>query len=240
MRTSNRARWSWLLVVICASGCIDRARTNVRCEWTGDSVFALDPANPIDRKHLIADAQLAEELAVRHADSRMRHRPIENGRLLHECMANLVAVIERTHGVTAAQIDDARAQRDSRFDVSIMLSFGAIYVAGAAVVGRWLRRRFTDGSRLVRAMMIGAASIACSALGVQLGALWTGVWESVRIGNDHYGTFRAARVPMSQHLDIAFVAGIVLFWIAAALASRSARDDESLVDAVGASHTLLG
>ena len=239
---------STLLVLVCASGCIDRARQNPRCEWTRDSAFPLNLTNPDDRKHLIADAQLAEDLAVRYADAAHKQRfgytghggLIDHGRVVHECMATLVAVIERTHGVTAMEIDEARAERNPMFDVPVILSFVAIYMLGAAAAAVWLRRRFRDASRLVRTIVTGGASIAFSALGIQLGAVYTGIWESVRIGNDHLGGFRLGRPPWTQHLEGVFVAGILLFWIVVGLVSRSARDNEWPVDPAGATHTLLG
>src|SRR5919199_2911249 len=69
MDTCRRAFAPWLLLLVCTCGCIDRTRTNSTCEWTRDSAFPLDLANPDDQRHLVADGQLAEELAVRYADS---------------------------------------------------------------------------------------------------------------------------------------------------------------------------
>src|SRR5881397_3483428 len=68
-----------LLVVIAAftgvgtarycPGCLDRGRVNKGCQWTGDSAFPIDWQNTAHRRHLIADAQLAEDLAIRYADA---------------------------------------------------------------------------------------------------------------------------------------------------------------------------
>jgi hypothetical protein len=38
----------------------------------------------------------------------------------------------------------------------------------------------------------------------------------VRIGDDHFGSFRAARAPSGNNLPHLFVADVLLFWIAAA------------------------
>jgi hypothetical protein len=46
-------------------GCIDRNRVNTACKWTGDTAFPIDPQNRVHQQHLVADAQLAEELAIR-------------------------------------------------------------------------------------------------------------------------------------------------------------------------------
>src|SRR5438105_2336186 len=132
MQDPRHAPWAWLVVLACASGCIDRARQNPNCEWTRDLTFPLDLTNPQNRQHLIADAQLAEELAVRYADTEHKRQfgygghggLIEHGRVFRGCLGKMIAVIERTHGVTHEQIDRARAERDRRFDAAVMLAFG--------------------------------------------------------------------------------------------------------------------
>jgi hypothetical protein len=243
----KRPLWLWLLVLLCAPGCIDRSRINSTCEWTRDSVFPLDMTNPAHQQHLIGDAQLAEELSVRYADTEHKRRfgyerhggLIDYGRVVHECMAKLVTVIERDHGVTAAQIDQARGRRDWTFDSAVMLSFGGMYALGAAAAGSRIRRRFFD-SPIVATTVMAGASLGFSVLGIQLGALWTAIWECVRIGDDHLGTFRAAHDPWGQHLGDLFIAGIVLFWIVAALAWRLSRDTELPVEGFVTGRPLSG
>jgi hypothetical protein len=65
MRTLIRTIFPWL-IVLSACGCIDRTRLNAKCEWTGDSAFRLDLANP---EHLLS-AQRFQRI-----DSRRRPRP---------------------------------------------------------------------------------------------------------------------------------------------------------------------
>jgi hypothetical protein len=221
MRVATRPRCLLLLLAVCASGCIDRSRLNATCEWTRDSAFPLDLNRPADRRHLVADAQLAEGLAVRYADTEHLRRYgyaghgglIQHGQVVRECMARMVAVIERSHGVTPEQINAARGQRDERFDATVMLSFAAAYVVAAIAAARWIRRRFVDAPAAIAVAITTAASIALSALGMQLGAIWTAIWEAARIGDDHLGTFRAARVPWGQHAGEIFAAGVVIFWV---------------------------
>jgi hypothetical protein len=55
-------------------GCIARDRVNKSCEWTGDTRFTLDPENAAHQRHLIADAQLVEELGIRYADAEFGKR----------------------------------------------------------------------------------------------------------------------------------------------------------------------
>jgi hypothetical protein len=79
------------------SGCIDRNRVNTTCRWTGDTAFRLDSQNSTHQEHLIKDAQLAEELAIRHADAEFGRRfgidhhggLIDSGRFRRECLSRM-------------------------------------------------------------------------------------------------------------------------------------------------------
>jgi hypothetical protein len=54
--------------VICPS-CLERDRVNANCEWKSDTNFRIDPHNLAHQQHLVKDAQLAEDLAIRYADA---------------------------------------------------------------------------------------------------------------------------------------------------------------------------
>jgi hypothetical protein len=211
-----------LLLLLCNVACIYRTRLNADCAWIGDTPFELHLGNQTDRRHLIADAQLAEGVAVRYADTEHRRRfgygghggLVEHGAVLHACFDNLVAEIERDHGVTRAEIDAARSRRDLRFDVPVMLSFSVLYVIAALFANRWIARHF-GMSAAATTGVTAAASIFFSFVGVQLGAVWGAIWETVRIADAHFGTFRAARAPTGSHLAYVFAANVLLFWIAA-------------------------
>ncbi len=223
-------------------GCLDRARQNDTCTSTGDTAFPIDLSNPAQQQHLVQDAQLAEDLAVRYADAEHQRRfgwpghggQIEHGRLLKECMARLVLTIEENHAVTAEQVQAARPQRTLAYDAGVWLSFLLLYLVGAAAACRWVARRFVASPSPVHAAFIGLASVAVSFLGVQVGTMWSMLAEIVRLQNGHHGAFRASRSPWAQHLDAMFVLGVVLFWFVALLRQRSAAalHDEMLTDDV--------
>ena len=222
------------LLLLTLPACIDRTRLNATCDWTSDLARTLDLAAPADRRHLVADAQLAEGLAVRYADTEHRRRfgygghggLIDHGRLLHECFATLASRIERDHGVTAGQIDEARGVRDPRFDLPVALVFVGLYAFASARIARWIRRRFFDTDRVAGALVAAAASPAVGAMGVQLLAVWSAIWETVRIGDDHFGTFRAAHPPWAAHPGMLLSAGMLLFVIVAVGVVLPARTDE--------------
>jgi hypothetical protein len=214
---------SWLLLLVVVSGCIDRHRVNANCEWTGDTSFPFDPQNPAHQQHLITDAQLAEELAIRYADAKHKRLfgyeghggLIENGRLRERCMATLVDVIEKRHAVAAEQVRVARGQRHRTFDLAVGLLFLPLYWFGATVVCRRLSHRFSSDQRYVGLVATGLASIAVSFLGLQLGQLWLSVWEAIRVENGHLSSFRAATHNRwsQQHVGALFVGGILMFWL---------------------------
>ena len=210
----------WLLIVM-LPGCIDRHRVNQDCDWTGDIAFPIDSHNTGHQQHLVADAQLAEELAIRYADAEHGRRfgysghggLIEGGRVRTDCMARLVSAIQINHGVTPEQVHASRAQRDWRFDLAVAALFFPLYWYGSTVVSRVLARRFSSDRPAVRATATGFTSLIVSFLGLQVGQLWSGVWETIRVGNGHISGFRMASLehPRGDHLVLLFLGAALLF-----------------------------
>jgi hypothetical protein len=228
------AAWFLVGVVTCAGawmtyetcpGCIDRSRVNTTCEWTGDAAFQIDPQSAAHQQHLVADAQLAEELAIRHADAEFGRRfgvehhggLIDNGRFRRECLSRMFSAIENTHDVSAQQIQVARGERNPRFDLAVGLLFLPIYLFGASIACRWLFRRFSTDERAVGLIAIAMSSIAVSLLGLQCFRLFAAIWEVVRVGNGHMTGIRAASDSRWSQLYVGadFIGGVLLFWLIA-------------------------
>jgi hypothetical protein len=252
------ALWPLLLVVTACGavvtylrcpGCIERDRVNATCEWKGDTAFPTDPQNASHQSHLVADAQLAEELAVRYADASFNRGPrrdrrfsvehvaMGKGRVRSECLSRMFQAIETSHAVTSEQVDIARGQRNRTFDLAAGLLFLPLYSLGAAIACHRLHRRFLSDERYVRLAATGLSSVVVSSLGLQGLRLWLGVWEVVRVGNGHMGSIRAAsytRWPLHE-LEAQFVASMVLFWLIALVVS----DDEHAAVADGPQGILL-
>jgi len=249
----------WLLLLALASsgvatyvrcpGCIPRDRVNKACEWTGDSRFPLESANSAHREHLIADAQLAEDLAIRYADAEFKRRfgseahggLIDNGRFRGECLSRLFDAIENNHDVTPEQVRVARGQRNRAFDLAVGLLFVPFYSLGATIACRWLSRRFSSTERFVGFVATGLASVAVSLLGLQCLRLWGAVWEVVRVGNGHMTSIRAASSSRwnQQYVGADFIGGILLFWLIALICHRVVRDDEHSADVRGPRGILM-
>ncbi len=109
----------WTTYTVCP-GCVDRGRANSSCEWTGDTAFGVNPLDVAHRRHLVADAHLAEELAVRYADGEFGRRfgvdhhggLLDAGRFRRECLDRMLRAVEQHHQVTSTQVGIARAQRE--------------------------------------------------------------------------------------------------------------------------------
>jgi hypothetical protein len=237
MRASRAAWLVGLLVMaggasttyVTCPGCLDRDRMNKACEWTGDTSFPIDSRNSAQHKHLVSDAQLAEELAIRYADLEFGRRfgvehhggLLEGGRIRNECLARMFGAIEAMHGVTAEQVQAARGQRNWIFDGAVAVLFLPIYVLGSIAASRWLSRRLSTHDRLVRLIAAGIASVAFSVLGLQFLRLWGAVWETIRVGNGHMTSMRAAsQTRWMHHVDGQLLVAILLFWLVALCCSR--------------------
>jgi hypothetical protein len=108
---------SALLVAVSVAGCAARERHLVRCEWPPEAAVAVDVKNPAQLRHLRADAQAAEALAVSYADSQPARETFGRQRQLTErCEAILFDAIARAHHVAPAQVRTAlRRQNDTPF-----------------------------------------------------------------------------------------------------------------------------
>jgi hypothetical protein len=211
-------------------GCIDRSRVNNACEWTGDVVFPIDPQNPAHRVHLVGDAQLAEELAIRYADAEHGRRfgvehhggLLEGGRVRNGCLSRMLRAIEVNHQVSAAAVQAARGGRNWIFDAAVSVLFVPLYVLGGIVAGRWVSRRFAADGRLVRWVATALMSVPIGFVGLQCLRLWAAVWEVVRVGNGHMTSIRAAsQSRWMHHVDGQLLGAAVLFCLIALWCSRS-------------------
>jgi hypothetical protein len=208
-------------------GFVDRHRGNRTCEWTGDAAFRIEASNSAHREHLVADAQLAEELAIRHADTEYARRfggapghggLLDGGRVRNACMDRLVAAIENNHTVTAEQVEVARAGRNPIFDSLVLLLFLPMYTAFAGRACRWVKNASIE-TRVGRLLALGLGSLAVSLLGLPFFQLWSAVMEGMRVGNPdgHMSSYRAATPIGERDIAALFVGGILLFWLVAVL-----------------------
>jgi hypothetical protein len=212
----DRARC--LLVLVSLSGCVQRERLNLNCQWSGDTARPIDPRSPAGQRHLRDDAELAEELAIRHGDSYRAREGLETARRQRSaCVAVLFETIARTHGVTPDQIAQAREARDWRVDLAVvLLPVAVLFGAAAYVLSGLPDRRFSADERVPRLVATLLVSVVASAVGVLIGEMWASLVEMIRF-NDSHLSFRAARIPWGRHRASLFAGAVLLFWLVALL-----------------------
>jgi hypothetical protein len=217
-----------LLLIACVPGCTRRAQSNSTCEWPQETAISIDVSKPTQRRHLSDDAQFAEDLAIRHADSRRGQRSghfegwAEYRQTREKCLAALFDVIGKNHGVTEEQVRQSLLYRRTSLDLAVILSFAVFYGLAANGAARRVCRRFpTDEGWLAAVVITVITSAVISTGGVLLGDIWSLTAENVRVGNGHL-SYRVNRVPWTRRHLALFIGGVVLFWFLAALHYRAA------------------
>jgi hypothetical protein len=213
-----------IVLVCCCAGCAP-GPFDSKCDWPEEPASTLDLRTSADRRHLNADARIAEEIAIRHADATRGRRSghyqgsDEYQRSRERCLSTLSAAIAETHHLRIAQIAVAVAQRDERVDAMVLVVFAALFVIAANGVVLRVFRRFPADEPAPRAIGTIAAAIVVSIAGVIVGGLAAAIVEMVRLGNAHLG-YRTARLPWNQHWALLFLGAVALFSIIAAVRWR--------------------
>lgn len=197
-----------LLIGLSSSACILRPGMNRDCAWPPEASRRLDLTNDADRRHLVLDAELIEELVDRYRFHLPNAQPA--------CERDLTNVVARTHSVSATDVARAGDRTSERgLDLAVNVPVAVLFVFTVLGVARKIERRFTDETLLaVTALVI--ASVALAGLFVMVGEFWTGIIQMIRVGSQHVGG-RVAKLPWKQHEQQIFVIGVVLFWIIVAL-----------------------
>jgi hypothetical protein len=58
-----------LPLLVCFAACTRSDRRNANCQWPQETIISLDLRNPEQQRHISDDVELAEDLAIRYADS---------------------------------------------------------------------------------------------------------------------------------------------------------------------------
>jgi hypothetical protein len=207
----------WLVLLVCVPGCIGRDRLNADCGWTHDAARPLNLRSHTDRQHLVDDTEVAEEIGIRYGDSFRKREGLEaEHRRTDQCTMALFAEIASIHGITVNDVREARGGRHPSFDVAVIVSFAALYGLVSSRVARWMMHRPSVDARWPILVATLATSAALSTGGLLVGEVWSGIAESIRVGNAHM-SYRVPRIPWHQHRSELFVAGVLLFWVIALL-----------------------
>lgn len=220
-----------LLFSLTAVGCVRRDGRNADCKWpTEISGHSADP------RHLSADAEFAEDLAIRYADVHfgLRTPNFVSGEVYvaarDRCMGSLFEQIAKEHGVPVGRVSGALGRNRTNIDVAENLPFVLLYWFAAIVLARLIWRRYPPAEHgwIPGAIMALFLSLAFAVGSTMLGELWALCAESWRIGNGHM-SYRAQRLWWVEHRPEIFAGAVTVFWLTAAAAARRMRSNDPSV-----------
>ena len=212
-----------MVVALGASGCVRRDGRNSDCTWPAET--SSHSASP---RHLSADAELAEDLAIRYADAHFGIRspnpseqyPAERDR----CMQRLFAEIAKEHGVPVEQVSASLGRNREYINaaevlpIALLCSLAASW--GASVI--WRRYPPAEAGWAPGITMALFVSLAFAMGSTMFGEQWNWFVEAHRIGNNHM-SYRADHLFWAQHRFALLIAALLIFWLAATYAARRAR-----------------
>jgi hypothetical protein len=209
--------------VLGAVGCVRRDGRNTDCRWPGET-----SNHAVSARHLSADAEFAEDLAIRYADvhfgMKSPKRSEKYGAERDQCMERLFEEIGKEHGIPVAQVSGSLGQNRAYIDLAEVLPFELLYSFAAIVAARMIWRSYTpakDGWAAGTTMTL-FVSLVLAAGSTLLGGLWNWFAEGCRIGNNHM-SYRANRLFFAKHRFELSAAALMIFWLAAIYAARCVR-----------------
>ena len=206
-----------LLLTVFATGCITRPGMNPNCDWPAETPRRLTISLPSDAQHLVIDAELVAELVDRY---RFSSQPQQ------ACEARLTDIVARTHGVSVADVVQARDRiADKGLNLAVSVPMMVLFILATVLVARTVLRRFA-GERIPAAITLIVVSVVLSWLFVMLGEFWTSILQMIRVGSQHVGG-RVDRLPWLQHQRQIFAVGVVVFWVVVSVRSFSRAESNS-------------
>jgi len=211
-----------LVLLLGTTGCVRRDGRNSDCRWPAETA-----EHSPDARHLSADAEFAEDLAIRYADAHhgLRTKYFVSGEeymaARDRCMGTLFEQIAKEHGVPVAQVAGSLGRNRGHIDVAVNLPFALFYCFAAVVVARKIWRRYPPAEHgwIPGAIMVLFLSLVFAAGSTMLGEVWSSIAESKRVGNGHM-SYRVRRLPWSRRRTELFAGALVVFWVAASEGAR--------------------
>ena len=209
-----------MLFFLGAAGCVRRDGRNLDCRWPGETFNHSRSA-----RHLSADAEFAEDLAIRYADSHFGPRspnPSEEyGAERDRCMRKLFEEIAKQHGVSVEQVSRSLGRNRAYIDVAEAVPFALLYSLAAVIVARMNWHRYSPDEHgwtpgITMALFV---SLMLAAGSKMLGEVWIWIAEGLRVGNGHM-SYRGDRLFWAKHRFELFAVALIIFWVAAVNAAR--------------------
>ena len=219
-----------LLVFLAAVGCVRHDGRNSDCKWPTEIV-----RHAPDARHLSADAEFAEDLAIRYADTHHGlHTPYYVSGEAYagardRCMGALFEQIAKEHGVPLGQVSDSLGRNRAHIDLAVILPFVLLYCLAAPAVARAIWRRYPpiEHGWIPGVTMVLFLSLVFAVGSTMLGEVWSGIAESFRIGNGHM-SYRTQRLLWGRYRTEMFSGALIVFWLAATQGAHHMRSKHSL------------
>jgi hypothetical protein len=219
-----------LMLLLCAAGCVRRDGRNSDCRWPPETA-----GYPADARHLSADAEFAEDLAIRFADTRhglgTPHYVSGEayGAARDRCLGTLFEQIAKEHGVPAGKVSSSLGHNRAHIDIAVNLPFVLLYWFAAAAVARTIWRRYPPAEYgwIPGAVMTLFLSLVFTAASTLVGETWCALAENIRIGNGHM-SYRMQRLLWVRYRTELFAGGVIVFWFSVAAAASRMRSNHSL------------
>ncbi len=218
MRTDLVRGFICLCSLVVLTACLPKERLNTRCEWIDPSTTFLDPSIDSDVRHLNLDANLAEDLGIRYGDTfRSTEGIIVGAQKRGECTRKLIGVIAARHRLSVERVEAARGKRNVWIDIALVYVPMAImfcFVAYFMMVR--IRRGLYDEPRWMLIVAVVIATPIVAGFGLMAGQQYEWLVEWARLRNAHL-SYRAFRMPITQHALYAWIGAMILFVCVAAL-----------------------
>ena len=209
------------LLFIVPTGCVRRDGRNSDCKWPGES-----PVHAVTPRHLSADAEFAEDLAIRYADTHVHSTPSNRDPQQYitardQCGQSLFEQIAALHNVPIHQVSASLGKNRFYIDAVETLLFLLVYVCACVFAARRLWRRYPpEESGWWPAVALGLLlSLFFAAISTMLIETWCATAESLRVGSGHM-SYRMLRLYWAHHRVEFFVIALLVFWVVMAGTKR--------------------
>ena len=214
-----------LVIALGAPGCVQRDGRNSDCRWPAEA-----SNHSADARRLSADAEFAEDLAIRYADTHFgRHNStLEKGVERDRCLGKLFEEVAEEHGVPVEQVSSSLGRNRAYIDIAESLPFALLYGLAAVAIARMNWRRYSPDEHgwTIGITMASFLSLVLAAGSTMLGELWIWTAEGFRIGNEHM-SYRSNRLFWARHRFELFAGAFMIFWLQAINAARSICSERS-------------
>lgn len=192
-------------------------------------MIALDLNKSSQLNHLSDDAEFAEDLAIRYADtntgpgSRHFEGMAAYQRTRDGCMTSLFLSVAMSHAVTEQAVRRSLGRRRMSFDLATMLSFALVFGLGVnRVIRAIVRTHLPNNGWIGTVVLLAFMAITASLAFLMIGEQWCATAEGLRLGTGHL-SYRGGRIPWIRYRTAVFWSGVMIVGIISAIQCHRAR-----------------